>query len=78
MDLEHLTSWSTCPSFQHLAEQAPEKVLDASWAALQEGQVFAVDVEIRAQDLVRHYNSRTNLYKDRTVIFASIGFGINW
>ena len=40
----------TCPSFQHLAEQAPEKVLDASWAALQEGQVFAVDVEIRAQD----------------------------
>ena len=40
----------TCPSFQHLAEQTPEKVLDASWAALQEGQVFAVDVEIRAQD----------------------------
>ncbi|WP_107993448.1 RelA/SpoT family protein [Neisseria elongata] len=40
----------TCPSFQHLAEHAPEKVLDASWAALQEGQVFAVDVEIRAQD----------------------------
>ena len=40
----------TCPSFQHLAEQAPQKVLDASWAALQEGQVFAVDVEIRAQD----------------------------
>ncbi|CBA07452.1 TPA: bifunctional (p)ppGpp synthetase/guanosine-3',5'-bis(diphosphate) 3'-pyrophosphohydrolase [Neisseria meningitidis] len=40
----------TCPSFRHLAEQAPEKVLDASWAALQEGQVFAVDIEIRAQD----------------------------
>lgn len=40
----------TCPSFRHLAEQSPEKVLDASWAALQEGQVFAVDVEIRAQD----------------------------
>ena len=40
----------TCPSFRHLAEQAPEKVLNASWAALQEGQVFAVDVEIRAQD----------------------------
>ncbi|MCC9395494.1 ACT domain-containing protein, partial [Enterobacter hormaechei subsp. steigerwaltii] len=39
-----------CPSFRHLAEQAPEKVLDASWAALQEGQVFAVDIEIRAQD----------------------------
>ena len=27
---------------------------------------------------VRHYNSRTNLYKERTVVFASIGFGINW
>lgn len=40
----------TCPSFRHLAEQSPEKVLDASWAALQEGQVFAVDIEIRAQD----------------------------
>ena len=41
---------NTCPSFRHLAEQSPEKVLNASWAALQEGQVFAVDVEIRAQD----------------------------
>lgn len=40
----------TCPSFRHLAEHAPEKVLAASWAALQEGQVFAVDIEIRAQD----------------------------
>ncbi|EMT2281115.1 RelA/SpoT family protein [Neisseria gonorrhoeae] len=40
----------TCPSFRHLAEHAPEKVLDASWATLQEGQVFAVDIEIRAQD----------------------------
>ena len=38
------------PFFRHLAEQSPEKVLNASWAALQEGQVFAVDVEIRAQD----------------------------
>ena len=36
---------NTCPSFRHLAEQSPEKVLNASWAALQEGQVFAVDVE---------------------------------
>ncbi|WP_416191197.1 RelA/SpoT family protein [Neisseria sp. CCUG12390] len=40
----------TCPSFLHLAEQSPDKVLNASWAALQEGQVFAVDIEIRAQD----------------------------
>ena len=39
-----------CPSFQHLAEQAPDKVLPAAWASMQEGQVFAVDLEIRAQD----------------------------
>ena len=39
-----------CPSFRHLAEHAPEKVLNAAWAALQDNQVFAVDVEIRAQD----------------------------
>ncbi|ROV56182.1 RelA/SpoT family protein [Neisseria chenwenguii] len=39
-----------CPSFQHLAELSPDKVLNAEWAAAQEGQVFAVDVEIRAQD----------------------------
>ena len=39
-----------CPSFIHLAEQSPDKVLPAEWADLQEGQVFAVDIEIRAQD----------------------------
>ncbi|UOO81369.1 bifunctional (p)ppGpp synthetase/guanosine-3',5'-bis(diphosphate) 3'-pyrophosphohydrolase [Uruburuella testudinis] len=39
-----------CPSFRHLAEQSPDKVLPAAWAGLQEGQVFAVDIEIRAQD----------------------------
>ncbi|MDO4906860.1 bifunctional (p)ppGpp synthetase/guanosine-3',5'-bis(diphosphate) 3'-pyrophosphohydrolase [Neisseria sp.] len=41
---------SNCPSFKHLAEQSPDKVLTAAWAQAQEGQVFAVDVEIRAQD----------------------------
>ena len=39
-----------CPSFRHLAEQSPDKVLPAAWAGMQEGQVFAVDIEIRAQD----------------------------
>ena len=39
-----------CPSFKHLAKQSPDKVLPASWAGAQEGQVFAVDIEIRAQD----------------------------
>ncbi|MDO5073746.1 MAG: bifunctional (p)ppGpp synthetase/guanosine-3',5'-bis(diphosphate) 3'-pyrophosphohydrolase [Neisseria animaloris] len=41
---------SNCPSFRHLAEHSPDKVLTASWAVEQEGQVFAVDIEIRAQD----------------------------
>ncbi len=41
---------SNCPSFKHLAEQSPDKVLTATWAQAHEGQVFAVDVEIRAQD----------------------------
>lgn len=41
---------SSCPAFRHLAAQAPDKVLAAAWAGLQEGQVFAVDIEIRAQD----------------------------
>ncbi|MBP8043586.1 MAG: bifunctional (p)ppGpp synthetase/guanosine-3',5'-bis(diphosphate) 3'-pyrophosphohydrolase, partial [Neisseria sp.] len=40
----------SCPSFQYLAEQSPDKVLPASWAGLSDGQVFAVDLEIRAQD----------------------------
>ncbi|UOO77661.1 bifunctional (p)ppGpp synthetase/guanosine-3',5'-bis(diphosphate) 3'-pyrophosphohydrolase [Neisseria sp. Dent CA1/247] len=53
----------TCPSFQHLAEQAPDKVLSASWAQTQEGQVFAVDVEIRAQD-------RGGLLRDVSDTFA--------
>ena len=39
-----------CPSFQHLAKQSPDKVLPAAWAGAQDGQVFAVDIEIRAQD----------------------------
>lgn len=39
-----------CPTFEHLAKQSPDKVLPASWAGAQEGQVFAVDIEIRAQD----------------------------
>lgn len=41
---------SNCPSLHNLARQAPEKVLPASWAGEMSGQVFAVDIEIRAQD----------------------------
>lgn len=39
-----------CSDFEHLAKQAPQKVLPASWSGLNVGQVFAVDIEIRAQD----------------------------
>ncbi|WP_066570334.1 bifunctional (p)ppGpp synthetase/guanosine-3',5'-bis(diphosphate) 3'-pyrophosphohydrolase [Snodgrassella sp. CFCC 13594] len=39
-----------CPSFQHLAQLTPEKVLPVSWASQQDNQVFAIDIEIRAQD----------------------------
>ncbi|KPN72450.1 bifunctional (p)ppGpp synthetase/guanosine-3',5'-bis(diphosphate) 3'-pyrophosphohydrolase [Neisseria sp. 83E34] len=41
---------TNCPSFQNLAKQSPDKVLPASWAKIQDGQVFAVDIEVRAQD----------------------------
>ena len=40
-----------CPSFEHLAATQPEKVMAAEWAAQHDGsQVFAIDIEIRAQD----------------------------
>ncbi len=39
-----------CPDFEHLATQSPEKVLPASWANLDNTQIFAIDIEIRAQD----------------------------
>lgn len=57
---------SNCPAFRHLAAQAPDKVLAAAWAGLQEGQVFAVDIEIRAQDrggLLRDVSEALTRYK---------------
>ena len=39
-----------CPDFQHLAQKSPEKVVPASWAELDSGQIFAIDIEVRAQD----------------------------
>ena len=41
---------TNCPSFRHLAEQSPDKVLEAEWPSCQNNQIFAVDIEIRAQD----------------------------
>lgn len=41
---------SNCSSFQYLAQISPDKVLPASWASDSAGQVFAIDIEIRARD----------------------------
>lgn len=40
----------SCTDFQHLANQHPEKILSATWAGSDDGQVFAIDIEITAQD----------------------------
>ena len=41
-----------CPDFQHLAQQSPEKILRAEWAAADGSQVFAIDVEVRGQNRI--------------------------
>lgn len=56
----------SCASFQNLAKLSPDKVLPASWASLQDGQVFAVDIEVRAQDrsgLLRDVSETLARYK---------------
>ncbi len=40
----------SCAAFRHLAQTSPDKVLPAAWAQQQDNQVFAIDIEIRAQD----------------------------
>ena len=55
-----------CSDFEHLAKQSPEKVLPASWAALDANQVFAIDIEIRANDrngLLRDVSDALARYK---------------
>ena len=55
-----------CSDFEHLAKQAPEKVLPASWAALDANQVFAIDIEVRANDrngLLRDVSDALARYK---------------
>ncbi|MDO5686155.1 MAG: bifunctional (p)ppGpp synthetase/guanosine-3',5'-bis(diphosphate) 3'-pyrophosphohydrolase [Neisseria sp.] len=39
-----------CASFEHLANQHPEKILPATWSAGQSQNVFAIDLEIYAHD----------------------------
>ena len=55
-----------CSDFEHLAKQSPEKVLPASWAVLDANQVFAIDIEIRANDrngLLRDVSDALARYK---------------
>lgn len=76
-----------CAAFQNLAQQMPEKILPASWAGLHEGQVFAVDIEIRAQDrggllrdvsdaLARHKINVTSVQTQSRDLEASMRFTI--
>lgn len=60
---------SNCASFQHLAQQSPEKVLPASWALQQDNQIFAIDIEIRAQD-------RSGLLRDVSDALARNKFNV--
>ena len=39
-----------CTDFEHLAAQSPEKVMVASWADADTNHIYAIDIEIRAQD----------------------------
>ena len=55
-----------CSDFEHLAKQSPEKVLPASWAVLDAYQVFAIDIEVRANDrsgLLRDVSDALARYK---------------
>ena len=55
-----------CSDFEHLAKQAPEKVLPASWTVLDANQVFAIDIEVRANDrsgLLRDVSDALARYK---------------
>lgn len=40
----------SCSDFTHLASQSPEKVVGAQWAGLDNDQIYAIDIEVRASD----------------------------
>lgn len=78
---------SSCPSLQNLALRSPDKTLLASWPEAQEGQVFAIELEVRAQDrsgllrdisdtLARHKLNVTALQTYSRDLEASIRFTI--
>ncbi len=39
-----------CADFEHLAQMSPEKVMQASWSENESHRVFAIDIEVRAED----------------------------
>ncbi|ULJ61439.1 RelA/SpoT family protein [Wielerella bovis] len=74
-----------CSDFEHLALQSPDKVLSATWARLDANQVFAIDIEIRAQDrngllrdvsdtLARHKVNVTAVHTQTRDLEASMRF----
>lgn len=74
-----------CSDFEHLARQSPEKVMPASWANLNAGQIYAIDIEVRAQDrngllrdvsdsLARHKVNVTAVHTQTRDLEASMRF----
>ena len=74
-----------CSDFQHLARKSPEKVVPASWVELDSGQIFAIDIEVRAQDrngllrdvsdcLARHKVNVTAVHTQTRGLEASMRF----
>lgn len=74
-----------CADFEHLATQSPEKVMTASWAGIDAGQMFAIDIEVRAQDrngllrdvsdaLARHKVNVTAVHTQTRDLEASMRF----
>lgn len=75
----------TCPDFMHLAQLNPEKVLSAQWAGVDYGQIYAIDIEVRAQDrsgllrdvsdcLARHKVNVTAVHTQSRDLEASMRF----
>lgn len=74
-----------CSDFNHLAQQSPEKVMPASWASLDSSQIYAIDIEVRAQDrsgllrdvsdsLARHKVNVTAVHTQTRDLEASMRF----
>ncbi|XXQ67913.1 RelA/SpoT family protein [Neisseriaceae bacterium B1] len=74
-----------CPDFNHLAQSSPEKVVSAQWADAESGQIYAIDIEVRATDrsgllrdvsdcLARHKVNVTAVHTQTRDLEASMRF----